>query len=162
MPHIQQHQGQEEAGEHTPIPNVGFVQVKAVAFQVPVHFIRPHAATVGPQRLAPYGVGCSQKPGGLLSSFPMGQHVALMPVAPRQQDLPMPAALAGDRDHILQGRPIVCFGKIYPCTSFLAQAAYRASKAVCLTLRLCPSPLRTHVQAKGKARRRKAKLTMTT
>ena len=38
----------------------------------------------------------------------------------------------------------------------------RASRARCLTLLLWPFPWGIHVQAKGKARRRKAKLTITT
>ena len=92
-PYIQQGQSQKETGEHPPIPDVGFVQIEPLAFQVPMGFLHPHAAAISLQGLALRVVGGGQKPRSLFSRFPMNQQVAAMTMLLGQEHIFIPGAL---------------------------------------------------------------------
>ncbi len=92
-PYVQE--GQEEARQHAPIPDVGLVQMKALTFQVPMPLFSPHTAAVSRQGLARAWQGGGQKPGFVLSCFPVHHQGARMAVSVCQEHLRVPVRLMG-------------------------------------------------------------------
>ena len=120
-PYVQQNPRQKKARQHQPVPNVPLVQMKALALQVPMRFITPHATAISPQCLYARLIRGGQNPRPFLPHLPMDHQVTGVPMFLRQQHILIPLALAGLSNHVLQGGPMAFLGQTHQGTPLRAQ-----------------------------------------